>query len=130
MSRMDNTINGTITNVNSVQGKISANTKLFGTISSSKNLSGNIMYTVLKGKSAYEIAVANGYTGTEEEWLDSLGTTIDVGTVTYGEEVSITNSGDNKHAVFDFTFPNPTNIESLSQGETIIINCGSATEVV
>jgi hypothetical protein len=24
------------------------------------------------GKSAYEIAVANGYTGTETEWLDSL----------------------------------------------------------
>lgn len=27
---------------------------------------------VVRGKSAYEIAVANGFNGTEEEWLDSL----------------------------------------------------------
>lgn len=26
----------------------------------------------IQGKSAYEIAVENGYTGTEQEWLDSL----------------------------------------------------------
>ena len=26
----------------------------------------------LKGKSPYEIAVDNGYTGTEQEWLESL----------------------------------------------------------
>lgn len=27
------------------------------------------------GPSAYEVAVANGFTGTEQEWLDSLGST-------------------------------------------------------
>ncbi len=27
---------------------------------------------ILRGYSAYEIAVQNGFTGTEEEWLDSL----------------------------------------------------------
>lgn len=26
----------------------------------------------VQGKSAYEIAVENGYTGTEQQWLDSL----------------------------------------------------------
>ena len=36
------------------------------------NVSGNIMHTVLKGLSAYELAVKNGYVGTEEEWLESL----------------------------------------------------------
>lgn len=36
------------------------------------NLSGNLAWTMLKGASAYEIAKAYGYTGTEEEWLLSL----------------------------------------------------------
>ena len=33
---------------------------------------GNLTFGVLHGASAYEIAVAHGYVGTEEEWLDSL----------------------------------------------------------
>ena len=31
----------------------------------------------LQGKSAYDIAVENGFIGTEEEWLNSLSPTID-----------------------------------------------------
>ena len=30
------------------------------------------------GKSAYDVAVKNGFTGTEQEWLDSLGTKITI----------------------------------------------------
>lgn len=30
-----------------------------------------------EGKSAYEVAVENGFTGTEEEWLESLKAAID-----------------------------------------------------
>jgi hypothetical protein len=30
------------------------------------------VYTVTNGKSAYELAVENGFKGTEEEWLESL----------------------------------------------------------
>ena len=45
------------------------------------SLTGMITETVLKGLSAYEVAVKNGYTGTEEEWLltlngDGLGLTV------------------------------------------------------
>ena len=35
-------------------------------------LSGSLKNEVLKGMSAYEVAVANGFIGTEVQWLDSL----------------------------------------------------------
>jgi len=81
------------------------------------------------GKSAYEIAQANGYTGTETEWLASLvgpkgdqgpageqgpigeigqsgrSATIKVGKVTTGETASVKNSGTVYDAVFDFVLP-------------------------
>ena len=68
----NNTINGSITNYSSLTGKVEQKTKFNGAITSGSKLSGSIMATVLKGLSAYEIAVRNGYTGTEEEWLDYL----------------------------------------------------------
>ena len=43
-----------------------------GTVTARGNMSGNIMYTVLKGLSAYEVAVENGFEGTVEDWLESL----------------------------------------------------------
>lgn len=37
------------------------------------NLGDGVLYvTGTRGYSAYEVAVLNGYTGTEQEWLDSL----------------------------------------------------------
>lgn len=59
-------ITGTISNIKKLSGDLS------GTISSSVDLSGNIMHTILKGLSAYEVAVKDGFVGTEEEWLESL----------------------------------------------------------
>lgn len=72
------------------------------------------------GKSAYEIAQENGYTGSEEEWLESLigapgkdGTngsdgssaTVEVGSVSSGTTASVTNSGSSSAAVLDFVLP-------------------------
>ena len=36
------------------------------------SITGSLINTILKGKSAYEIAVQHGFIGTEEEWLNSL----------------------------------------------------------
>ena len=152
---MDNAIiNGTITQPSSISGTVDQKEQVSGVISPSIDLEGNIMATVLKGLSAYDLAVLHGYTGTEEEWLeyirgksayelavihgfegteeewlDSLNATIELGEVTVGSEVSITNSGDNHHAVFDFVLPTGS-INSLSQEDTVILYCGTATEVV
>lgn len=75
------------------------------------------------GESAYQIAVANGFVGTEAQWLASLiglpgedgtdGTngssaTLSVGTTTTGlagSNASVTNSGTSAAAVFNFTIP-------------------------
>lgn len=177
---MDNAIiNGKITQSSSISGTVDQNDRISGVVSPSIDLEGNIMATVLKGLSAYDLAVLHGYTGTEEEWLeyirgksayelavihgfegteeewlesivgksaydiaveygfegtvdewlDSLGATIEIGTVTSGTPLSITNSGDSRHAVFNFVLPS-SNIESLSQNEPVIFYCGTATEVV
>lgn len=73
-----------------------------------------------QGQSAYQLAVSQGYVGTELEWITSLdgadgavgatGTaaTVTVGTVTTGapgSSVSVVNSGSSAAAVFDITIP-------------------------
>lgn len=65
-------ITGNISNNNKLTGNVSNKGSLLGSIHSSDNISGNIIHTILKGLSAYEIAIKNGYVGTEEEWLESL----------------------------------------------------------
>lgn len=72
------------------------------------------------GKSAYEIALDHGYTGTEAEWLESVrgqqgepglngaAATIKIGTVTTGmpgTDAAVTNVGDETAAVLNFTIP-------------------------
>lgn len=44
-------------------------------IGQSTNLRGHLAYKGERGYSAYEIAVQNGYVGTEQDWLATLGTT-------------------------------------------------------
>lgn len=91
------------------------------------DLSGN---QGIQGESAYEIAVDNGYTGTEAEWLESLigekgdTATVTVGTVTTGEagsEASVTNSGTENDAILDFVIPQGI------QGEAATITIGTVT---
>lgn len=50
-----------------------------------------ISETGLKGKSAYEIAVDNGFEGSEEEWLESLkgGGSVDMEPLTVEEILEI-----------------------------------------
>lgn len=43
-----------------------------GAVVRNGQVTGGIRETLLKGLSAYEVAVKEGYTGTEEEWLASL----------------------------------------------------------
>lgn len=53
---------GSIANYNSISGAINPTSDISGALSN----------PLARGASAYEIAVANGYVGTEEQWLESL----------------------------------------------------------
>lgn len=64
---------GTIQNEYEVNGALQGENKLTGTLSSNGSLSGGMIGVYGKdGKSAYEVAVKNGFEGTEAEWLESL----------------------------------------------------------
>lgn len=56
---------------------------LRATLANMESLSGSLSNDVLRGMSAYEVAVAAGFVGTEEEWLESL----------KGEKLEIRNNG-------------------------------------
>ncbi len=78
----------------------------------------------LGGKSAYEVARDNGYTGTQADWLASLkgakgdtgdkgdtALTLNIGKVTTGEQPSVTNSGTATDLVLDFVLPDTQSIQ-------------------
>lgn len=87
------------------------------------NLQGQLIMMGPKGYSAYELAVQEGFDGTVDDWLESLkgadgkngidgepglSSTIQVGTVNTlpaGSNATITNSGDETNAVFNFGIP-------------------------
>lgn len=96
-------LSGKISGKGSVSGKITSKSTMGGTISSKGNAFGDVTLPILRGKSAYEEAVENGFKGTEQEWLDSLGATITVGEVTSGDEIAIENVGTPHDAVLNFT---------------------------
>ena len=58
----------------------------------SANGPGGLAFPALRGMSAYQIAKKHGYTGTEEEWLETIGTgggkpyVIDSEAYTYGDD--------------------------------------------
>ena len=88
--------------------------RLSGTLTSPIELGGHLTNETLEGLSAYEVAVANGFTGTEAEWLASLkgetGATpdISIGNVTTGQpgtNVEVSVSGTPENPVMDFTIP-------------------------
>ena len=77
------------------------------------------------GMSAYEVAVENGFVGTEEEWLEYLrqgpSGTLDVGNVSTGEpgtDVIVVNTGTDIAAVLDFTIPRGDKGETGDPGAT------------
>lgn len=75
------------------------------------------------GKSAYQLAVDNGYPSDLDTWLASLkgdkgdkgdsAITVKVGTTATGDETKVTNSGTSTDLVLDFTFA-PKDLEGLA----------------
>lgn len=75
------------------------------------------------GKSAYQLAVDNGYPSSLDTWLASLkgdkgdkgdtALSVKVGTTSTGDETKVTNSGTDTDLVLDFTFA-PKDLEGLS----------------
>ena len=55
-----------------LQGYLSSNDVLNGTLSGAQKMAGQLSNATLRGYSAYELAVMGGYEGTLEEWLESL----------------------------------------------------------
>ena len=136
----NNSLTGTINNMNHLAGELSNKKQMGGMLTTRNNMSGSLAIAMLKGekgdkgdkgdkgKSAYEVAVENGFVGTEEEWLANLkgdqgdkgdkgdSATIQVGIVTTGMEVSVTNTGDEHNAVFDFVLPSTTGATEETPG--------------
>lgn len=75
------------------------------------------------GKSAYQLAVDNGYPSSLDTWLASLkgdkgdkgdsAITVKVGTTSTGDTTTVTNSGTDTDLVLDFTFA-PKDLEGLA----------------
>lgn len=58
---------------NVLQGSLPQSTSLRGSLPKQSSIRGAVTYPEkIYGKSAYEVAVMNGFEGTEEEWLESL----------------------------------------------------------
>ena len=89
------------------------------------------------GKSAYEIAVEQGFIGDKAAWLlslkgergeqglkgaagergvDGAAATVEIGTITTGETASVTNSGTANAAVLDFVLPKPIEYAEFEEG--------------
>lgn len=100
------------------------------------------------GKSAYELAVENGFEGTEEEWLESLkgesgkngesgekgdtGLTpnIQIGTVTTLEpdqQATVERTGDNENPVFNFGIPRGKDSDVQQEVEDIRVGYDGTT---
>lgn len=79
------------------------------------------------GKSAYQLAVDNGYPSSLDTWLASLkgdkgdkgdsAITVKVGTTSTGDTTTVTNSGTDTDLVLDFTFA-PKDLEGLASYAT------------
>lgn len=63
---------GNIVNPSTVSGSVSNSSKVSGKVSSASSMSGNVVRTGINGRSAYELAVMKGFSGTLNEWLASL----------------------------------------------------------
>ena len=55
-----------------LHGNISNYKNLSGSVFTATSLDGSLSNPISDGLSAYEVAVKNGFQGTEKEWLESL----------------------------------------------------------
>ena len=71
---MADIVNGNINNVSGLAGATNGESKMGGDIAASGGIGGaGIGFgTGLRGRSAYESALIQGFVGTEKEWIDSL----------------------------------------------------------
>lgn len=53
-------------------GSIDSEATVTGTVTAASDISGALSNPLARGYSAYEIAVQNGFSGTQTEWLNSL----------------------------------------------------------
>lgn len=66
-------LNGQLSPSVKLSGSLSEPIKILsGMLSKPKSLAGKLSNAALRGYSAYDIAVLSGYSGTEEEWLETL----------------------------------------------------------
>jgi len=76
-------LTATLSEPGELDGVVGTVGMLRATLANMESLSGSLSNDVLRGMSAYEVAVAAGFVGTEEEWLESL----------KGEKIEIRNNG-------------------------------------
>lgn len=76
-------LTATLSEPGELDGVVGTVGMLRATLANMESLSGSLSNDVLRGMSAYEVAVAAGFVGTEEEWLESL----------KGEKLEIRNNG-------------------------------------
>lgn len=65
-------LSGKLSNISNLSGALSKIGGLSGNISSSATMSGSLSNEILRGYSAYDLAVQSGFSGTLQEWLDGL----------------------------------------------------------
>ena len=63
---------GTLSTASNMTGTLSPPQILSAMVSDATRFTGKLSNSTLRGYSAYDIAVLEGYTGTEEEWLETL----------------------------------------------------------
>ena len=81
----DVTFTGTLTPQGNMSGSLSPHKQLTGVLSNINKYDGSLSNAILRGYSAYQIAVEEGFEGTLEEWIESL----------KGAEVQMRQSGRN-----------------------------------
>lgn len=85
VSVTSNDVSGTLAGQESVSGKVGGSYELSPTLSAQQTVRGSLSrLKTMRGYSAFEVAVINGFRGTEKEWLESLkggGSTARIGEV-------------------------------------------------
>ena len=90
-------------------------------VTSVNGQSGDVVIPSVDGKSAYEIAVENGYTGTESEWITSLtsttpgpSNTLTIGNVTEGSSPNATITGTSPNQILNLELPRSIGTEFIA----------------